>query len=370
MGFILIMKSRKTLKILFAPSNIASVASITMDALNKNEEVSAKGFATQSHLYWSFGGNWTVVDYVPWKKNFIKRFFQALRKNVKLFQLILWADIVHWQWDIGGEMIFDLHYKILRITRKPVMVEWLGSDIRIPEVVSKDNPYYKEASELGKYSYNFESAKRSSAIQSKFAKLNAIPVVCPEMSLFLDKSLFPRFVLLFQRISTKEIEPKLPDANNDHPVVVHTPSDRNAKGTFQVRRVVDSLRNKGCQFEYIEIHNKTRKEAVEATRKADIYLDQFIVGGYGMAACEAMAMAKPVFCYLMPSVVELLPPSCAIINTNLDNLEHTLEKYIKCAPLRNTAGQKSRSYVEQYHDAESIAKELITIYQKALQRRT
>ena len=364
------MKSRKALKILFAPSNIASVASITMDALNKNEQVSARGFATHSHPYWSFGKNWTVINYVPWKKNFIKRFFQALRKNVKLIQLILWADIIHWQWDIGGEMIFDLHRKLIRITRKPVIIEWLGSDIRIPEVVSKDNPYYKEASELGKYSYNFESAERSSAIQAKFAKLNAIPAVCPEMSLFLDKNLFPSFVLLFQRISTKEFEPKLPDVNNHFPLIVHTPSDRNAKGTFQVRRVIDSLKNKGCEFEYIEIHNKTRNEAVEAIRKADIYLDQFIIGGYGMAACEAMAMAKPVFCYLMPSVVELLPSSCAIINTNLDNLEQLLEKYIKCPSLRNAAGQRSRSYVEQYHGADKIARELIAIYQKALQRHT
>jgi hypothetical protein len=362
------MKSKNTLKVLFAPSNIASVASITMEALNKNDGICAKGFAKHSHHYWSFGKNWTIINYISWRKNPFKRLFQILRKNTKLLQLIFWADIIHWQWDMGGEMIFDLHYKILKITRKPVFIEWLGSDIRIPEVVSGDNRYYKEACTKGEYSYKFESAERSLNIQTKFSKLNALPIVCPEMSLFLDRSLFPHFILLYQRIATKKFEIILPDINKSFPVVVHTPSDKNAKGTLQIRTVIASLKDKGHEFEYIEIHNKTRTEAMEAIRKADIFLDQFIIGGYGMAACEAMAMAKPVFCYLMPSVVKVLPSDCPIINTNFDDLEKTLEKFIQCPSLRYTTGQKSRFYVEKYHDADNIAKELIGIYKKALQK--
>jgi len=82
-----------------------------------------------------------------------------------------------------------------------------------------------------------------------------------------------------------------------------------------------------------------------------------------------MAFGKPVFCYIMPAVKRMLPHDCPIIDNPIEELEARLAAFITDGELRRNTGQLSRKYVEQYHDADTIAKELIPIYQKALQRR-
>jgi glycosyltransferase involved in cell wall biosynthesis len=355
------------MNILFAPSNFASFASITMEALNKIPGVKARGISLSRHKYWSFGAGWTILDeYTPWKRNFLKRAYQSLYRNYKFVQLILWADVVHWQFNIGGETTFDIHYGLLKKLRKPVIIEWLGGDIRVPEIVCASNPYYKKYRELGIFGNTFENKVRSRAIQQKFAALNALPAVCPEISLFVDKDLFPDLFTLYQRIDTSKIQPRFPDAHRTKPVVVHTPSNTGNKGTRDVRAAIAALQEKGLHFEYIEIHNKPKEEANEAIRQADIFLDQFILGSYGMATCEAMAMGKPVFCYLMPAVTAVLPEDCPIVNANLDNLPEILEAFIKAPQLRYETGVRSRDYVVHYHDADKIAQDLLELYKARL----
>jgi hypothetical protein len=358
-------KNNRPLRILFAPSNIASFASITMDALNRKQNIEAKGFSLYSNKYWSFGKNWFVLN-LQLVHNPLLRKLRFLYGNFILLKKIYWADVIHWQWSIGGETYFDLHYKLIKQLKKPILIEWLGSDIRIPEIVSSFNPFYKEWVDSGKYFYKEESNKRSLSIQEKFSFLNAYPAVCPEMSLFVEKKFFKRIILLYQRIHIESFTPVFPEVIKKVPKVVHTPSAPGAKGTESVRAAVEKLKLKGLIFEYIEIHNKSKSEALEAISKADIFLDQFIIGGYGMATCEAMAFGKPVFCYLMSSVQNLLPTDCPIINVNISELQEKLEEFIIDPSLRRSFGERSREYVEKYHDANKIADQLVAEYKNML----
>jgi len=62
------------------------------------KKFSANGFATHGHKYWSFGKNWTVVDYVSWIKNFIRaqtRTYPSAYTIVHDKKVIIWdAHIV------------------------------------------------------------------------------------------------------------------------------------------------------------------------------------------------------------------------------------------------------------------------------------
>ncbi|MBK7588373.1 MAG: hypothetical protein IPI22_08550 [Bacteroidetes bacterium] len=68
----------------------------------------------------------------------------------------------------------------------------------------------------------------------------------------------------------------------------------------------------------------------------------------------------------MPPVVERLPANCAIINTNIDNLESTIEAYLLDEHKRTAVGKLSRAFVEKYHDADKIAIDLLALYKKEL----
>jgi glycosyltransferase involved in cell wall biosynthesis len=331
--------------------------------------VSAKGLSLNNNKYWTFTKDWVVIDEVPWKQNFIRRFSQIIYKHYKLLKMIIWADIIHWQWDIRGQTIFNIHYLLIKMLNKPVVIEWVGSDIRIPEKVFQWNPYYKNVWHSGEYSYYIESFKKSIAIQKRFKKIHAFPVVCPEMSLFIDKKIFPNFKILFQRIDVNEYEPSYPSILNNKPILIHTPSAKGAKGTRTLKRIIKNLEEKGLCFEYIELSNVNKEECLKTIQRADIFLDQFVIGSYGMASCEAMAMGKPVFCYLMEPVKKLLPLDCPIINVTLETIEKTLEEFINDSKKRSQAGIESRKYVEKYHNAELIAREAYNIYDGLLRNR-
>jgi glycosyltransferase involved in cell wall biosynthesis len=101
-------------------------------------------------------------------------------------------------------------------------------------------------------------------------------------------------------------------------------------------------------------------------QKADIFLDQFVLGDHGMAALEAMAFGKPVVCYIKPTIAEKYPNDCPIVNANQDNLSEVLESLLNSGKLRYDIGRKSRSYVEKYHDTTVLANKLLDIYKEIM----
>lgn len=337
---------------------------ITIDELNLSEDIIARGVCIDYNQYISFGidpkKNWKVfkVD-----SNIRKPFLYLINlicAEFYLIKYIIWADVIIWQWDIK---VYMPHYWLIKILKKPILVEWLGSDIRVPEFVIKHNPYYKKALESGTYTYTRESLNRSNQIQKKFKKLNATPILCPEMSLYLNPNIFETYEPIFQRIDINKFNIRYPDANKSIPIICHTPSATGAKGTIEVRKIMDRLKL-NYSFEYVEITNKSHAEAIQAIEQCDIYLDQFILGAYGMAACEAMSMGKPVFCYIMQPVLDLLPTDCPILYKGLNELEEDLIEYINNSLMRNKTGKLSREYMEKYHNVKIISSKLTTILEE------
>jgi glycosyltransferase involved in cell wall biosynthesis len=351
----------RKIKILFAPANTASMPDITMQALRKLTSVEVRGVSYGSHKYWTFGEGWKVINAKPFRKNPISAIISKSEFYYIIIKSILWADAIMWHWDIGKIECF-----LLKLFKKKIYVEWLGSDIRVPEILFELNPYYKKVWDDGEWDYYTENIIQSNKIQKKFNLIKAKALVCPEMSLFLNPIYFNSYISFMQRIDLINYNAVYPVIDNKKPTLVHTPSAKGTKGTKYVRSALENLKQKGLLFEYIEIHNQTRQEAINAIGKADMFIDQFFGGSYGLATCEAMAMGKPVFCYLMPAVVQKLPTDCPIVNTTIDTLEEVLEKYILDAQLRHDTGKLSRAYAEKYHDADKIALQLIELFKKDL----
>ena len=354
------MNLERKVRLLYAPYNIASMPAITMDILNGIGNIEAKGVCISDNPFLSFGKdkskNWKTFNVYTNLKNPFIFLYNLLLAEYFLIKRILWCDIIIWQWDIK---VYLPHYLLIKILKKPILVEWVGSDIRIPEIIMKYSSYYKMEYENGNYTYTNESKERSHAIQMKFKFFNATPLLSPELSLFLDRKIFPDYIHILLRINLDEFTISYPSLDKKIPVLVHTPTATGGKGTRFVRAVIEKLKQT-YSFEYLEIINKTHEEALSTISKADIFLDQFLVGAYGMASCEAMAMGKPVFCYLLEPLAELLPKECPIVSADIDSLESELIKYLQNAELRNNTGRQSRLYVERYHDAYKICKELNT----------
>jgi hypothetical protein len=354
------------MKVLFLPQNIASMPAITAEALNKLPGVEAKCLVQHLNKYNSLNEFTVYLPETVSRKNPIKWIKHRLLYKRKIKQLIRWADVLHYFWSSALNDGEDLQWA--NDMNKPILIEWLGSDIRNPELLKKYNPFFPQVYNNG-YEYNLiESEANSSSRQMLFSRFQATPVLCPEMVLFLKKEAFSTFKSVFQRIDCGNFEIHYPNPQKKVPVIVHSPTAAIAKGTNIILSVIEELRNQ-YEFEFILLHNLSRKEVLEKIKTADIFLDQLIIGGYGMAAMEAMSFGKPVLTYVMPKVYELgLPEYCPIVNTNPENLKPQLIKLITNGQLRREIGEQSRKYIEQYHDADKLSHELLKIYQELFKK--
>ena len=77
------------------------------------------------------------------------------------------------------------------------------------------------------------------------------------------------------------------------PLVAHAPSKGLVKGSDLVDPVMERLAHEGL-IEYRRVSGVPAERMVDVYRDADIVLDQFRLGGYGVAACEAMAAGRIV----------------------------------------------------------------------------
>jgi glycosyltransferase involved in cell wall biosynthesis len=81
-------------------------------------------------------------------------------------------------------------------------------------------------------------------------------------------------------------------------------------------------------------------------------------------AVEAMSLAKPVICYMLPEYAACLPPDCPIINANPDTIAEVLGTWLTRSRERHELGIASRAYAERYHDIHVVARRLLEAYEE------
>ena len=145
--------------------------------------------------------------------------------------------------------------------------------------------------------------------------------------------------------------------------IVHAPSNRAKKGTEYVIKAIDSLKNEGYKINLILIEQMSHDKAIEYYKKADIVIDQLLIGWYGMFAIECMALGKPVCSFIRDDLKSFIPNN-PIINTSPQNIVENLKILIEDGTLRKKVGSISRKYVEDMHDAEKISRQLTNFYRE------
>lgn len=278
-----------------------------------------------------------------------------------LMAWISWADVLHWY---SGAITLprELDLALVRAMNKPAIVEWTGSDIRVPEIEFEENPYYTAAFQNGYEYQSQESLARSRCTQKAFRDAGFGTAVSIGMRQYVQMDIARSLHIVPQRLVLADFQPVYPDPGVHVPVVVHSPTAPITKGTPAVMKAIDRLKTE-YEFEFRLIQDMPRDEALRVMRAADIYLDQFVLGDYGMATLEAMALGKPVICYLKPSLVHDYPSDLPIVNASQDTLVEVLAGLIEDGNARSELGRLGRAYVEKYHDAVKVADHLASIYQ-------
>ncbi len=137
--------------------------------------------------------------------------------------------------------------------------------------------------------------------------------------------------------------------------VAHAPNHRHFKGTELLVEAVEALRGRGLDIELELIENLTNDQALARYRSADVIFDQCLIGFHGYFALEAMALGKPVLCFIRDRSDLLAPDECPIINVRPETIGEALASLVDDRQRLEDLGRAGRGYIERYYSVDAFA---------------
>jgi len=144
--------------------------------------------------------------------------------------------------------------------------------------------------------------------------------------------------------------------------VGHAPNHAHFKGTQFLVDAIERLKAQGYAIELISITGVANAEVIALFKSCDVVADQFIAGFHGYTALEAMALGKPVLCYLRDPQAAIDPANCPMINCSPDTIGDVLRNCLDGDFDLAELGRRSRSYIEHYYSLEAVAIRLGKLY--------
>lgn len=145
------------------------------------------------------------------------------------------------------------------------------------------------------------------------------------------------------------------------PVVVHAPSHSRLKGTALVEPVLAQLEAEGL-LSYRRVEGVLAQEMPSVYRSADIVLDQFGLGSYGVAACEALAAGKVVVGNVTDEVRarvrSLSGLDLPVVQAGPADLERVLRGLLADREAARVSGRSGPAFVGSVHDGRLAARQL------------
>lgn len=263
----------------------------------------------------------------------------------------------------SGRHLFGTDGEVLEqidgLRRRGVRVAllWHGSDIRLPSrhaTSEPDSPFIGGA---------YRETDRLEAIARRNHELIA-------------RSGAPSFV------STPDLLESVPDAtwipvvvdgpkwaaagadrplDRARPVVVHAPSNAGLKGSELIDPVMRRLHDEGL-VEYRVVDGVPSAEMPAVYGEADIVLDQFVLGIYGVAACEALAAGRVVVSHVAEATRDHVRRETGldlpVIETNAADLERTLRAIVADRARFAGLAATGPDFVAAVHDGRRSAEAL------------
>lgn len=286
------------------------------------------------------------------------RFFVQALREYDIFHFNFGTSILDSRW-------LNFHFldlPILRRAGKGVIVTFQGCDVR-QKMYSRRNFPIAACHEC---TYRNCNAILDRLRQARVAKVERYAhhhfVLNPDLMRHAPKAQF----LPYASCDPREFTPSPRPPANGPVRVIHSPTDRSIKGTHYVVEAVEKLRAAGVAVELILVEGVSREEARRMYESGDIFIDQLLIGWYGGFAVEAMALARPVLCYIREEDLPFVPADMAaelpIVRTTPQTLAADLRRLVEDASLRREIGERGRAFVEKHHHPVEIARRMVELY--------
>ncbi|MFO0722393.1 MAG: hypothetical protein U1E65_01340 [Myxococcota bacterium] len=255
---------------------------------------------------------------------------------------------------------------ILKALKKKLIFQFHGSDAR---------PAYLDGSVMAE--------DRGLSIPEGLARVHKQKVSIREIERYADAIVnIPTVAQLFERPYLNWLRVGLPNRPGRWPSwaeiearpldpsaplrILHSPSHPAAKGSVEIRAMVEQLRSEGFSLELVELRGRPNAEVLAALESSDIVFDQ-LYADYGMPgfACEAAWFARPVLIagYAVDPWRTWLPeaerPPTRYVTPG-EALE-ALRGLCRAPELRRSLGHAARRFVETAWHPRAVAQRYLQI---------
>lgn len=152
-----------------------------------------------------------------------------------------------------------------------------------------------------------------------------------------------------------------PPLERERPVVVHAPSNSRVKGSDLVAAALGPLHASGV-IEYRLIGRVPAEAMPGVYRDADVVLDQFRLGSYGVAACEAMAAGRVVVGNVTDAVRERVRDATGlalpVVQAEPDEIADVVLRLLDERDRARTRAAEGVAFVERVHSGPFAAEAL------------
>ncbi len=253
----------------------------------------------------------------------------------------------------GGDAFAEA--RRLRSKGLGVAIMFHGSEIRSPERHAASSPWSPYRDETWA---DVPRLAQLAAANLRGARELGAPVLVSTCGLLLD---VPEARWCPVVVEPTEWRTDAPVLERARPVVVHAPSHGVIKGTALVEPVLHALHGEGL-IEYRPVSGVPHSAMAAVYADADVVLDQFRLGDYGVAACEAMAAGRVVVGHVDQQVRAGARAAAGvdlpIVEATSDTLEAVLRQVVGEREPYRALASAGRRFVESFHDGTRSAQVL------------
>jgi len=336
------------MRIFHGPQNIGGMAGLlAKEQRSLGAEAKAICFPT---------GNYTfdVDEIIPTHSTFGRNAFL-----LKLLgQAIINFDVFQFYFgeSLTGPKLWDV--ALLKKLGKKVFFYFCGCDLRDATVTIKK---YKFSACKDCWPVAC-SANRNKAIAIAQKYADGVFVSTPDLLEF-----FPESILLPQPANLDSLKSATCDKSSgksleEECLILHAPTNRAIKGSVYIEHAIKRLKSEGYKFKFKLIEKISHNEALKEYAKADIIIDQLLIGSYGQFSVEMMALGKAVICYIREDLRSYYPEDLPIISANPGTIYEVLKNTMESFKSLKSIGREGILYTSAYHDSSIIAKKMIDAY--------
>jgi len=266
------------------------------------------------------------------------------------------------------QLLFFTEIGLYRLFRRAMFVHYQGDDARQGDFSKAKFPHsIAQYVDDGYYSPETDALKRR-MIHRMSRYSSQVYTVNPDLMHVLGVG--ARFVP-YSHISLDEWQPIYNQLEQRPLRIGHAPSHRKAKGTDIILAALEQLSREGHEFELVLVEGLPNDQARKKYEQVDVLIDQLHAGWYGGLAVEVMALGKPVMVYIREDDLQFIPAEMEeelpFLGITMETVKDDLQRLIQMPREELLAlAQRSRRYVERWHDPLCIAEEIKRDYEKAL----